>query len=154
VRLRVLQAILAVLVVYAVYSTVNRPQAVEPPPRRPRNPPRVATVPGAAAAVDGSVPVRNLFEYGALPPPPVLSYVAPMKAVETPLPAERPSPAPVKLVGLVRQGDGLRAALAVEGEIVLGDRGQTVNGYTIVSIDEDRGVVLDGPDGKTLELRP
>jgi hypothetical protein len=155
-RLRVLQGVLALLVIYSLYSTGYRPKPVEPPSRRAPHKVRAAApdaVPSGTPLEASSAPRRNLFEYGEAPLPPVRAYVEPMTPIGTP-PATATPAAPVKLVGLVRQGDGLRAALALDGEIVLGAPGQKVSGYTIVSIDEDTGVVLNGPDGRTLELRP
>jgi hypothetical protein len=154
-RLRILQGVLALLVVYSLYSTATRPQPVEPPARRPPQKTRAAApdaVPGGTTVDLSTPPRRNVFEYGEPPRPPVMAYVEPMAPIATP--AATAKPAPVKLVGLVQQGGGLRAALALDGEIVLGEKGQKVGGYTIVSIDEDIGVVLSGPDGETLELRP
>jgi len=154
VRLRVLQGILAVLVLVFLYSSTHPPTGVEPPPRRQRPKSRVAPVgPAAAAESTSGTPKRNLFEYGQAAAPPVMAVVEPMEtAVWTP--AATATRAPIKLVGLVNQAGGLRAALALDGEVVLGKKGETVSGYTIVSIDQDSGVVLNGPDGKTLELRP
>jgi hypothetical protein len=153
-RLRVLQGILALLVAYSLYSTVYRLSPVEPPARRSPPKARAAAsdaVPGGTR-VEASAPRRNLFEYGEAPPPPVMAYVEPLAPTGTPVATATPA-ARVKLVGLVQQPGGLRAVLALDGEIVLGARGQTVSGYTIVSIDEDIGVVLNGPHGETLELR-
>jgi hypothetical protein len=72
----------------------------------------------------------------------------------TPAAVSSPTPAPVKLLGLVQQAGGLRAALALDGDVVLGMQGETVAGYTIETIDEDSGVVLKGSDGRRIELRP
>ena len=153
-RLRVLQGILAVLVLIFLYSSTHPPPGIEPPPPRQRPPSHAAPIgPSAGDDTSGRAPKRNLFEYGQAAPPPVMASAAPVEtAFQTP--SATPTRAPIKLVGLVHQGHTLRAALAMDGEIVLGEKGQSVSGYTIVSIDDDRGVVLSGPDGTTLELRP
>jgi hypothetical protein len=152
VRLRVLQGVLVVLVVIALITNLRKPHGIDPPPKR-RPPSRVAAAPSQAADSAAVRLHRNIFEYvdRATPPPP-----APMRAA-SPIPAvatASPTPAPVKLVGIVKGERGLRAALAVEGEVVLGSRGEKVRGYTILTIDEDTGVLLSGPNGEKLELRP
>jgi hypothetical protein len=58
----------------------------------------------------------------------------------------------VRLVGLLRRGGRLRAALAIVGETVVLAPGESSGGYSVVSIDEDEGVTLRGPDGSTVTL--
>jgi hypothetical protein len=64
-----------------------------------------------------------------------------------------PSPSPlVRLVGLLRRGGHVRAALAVAGETAVLGAGESAAGYTVVSIDEDDAVTLRTPDGSTIVL--
>jgi hypothetical protein len=52
----------------------------------------------------------------------------------------------VRLVGLVRRPGGLRAAVAIAGEVVILRPGESSGGWTLVALDED-GARLRGPDG-------
>jgi hypothetical protein len=148
----VLQGVFLVLVVIAVVSNLRKPRGIDPPEKR-RLPARShAEVP---AVPESGTPrlTRNLFEYGER------AATAPPVAIRTPAPTEATppptaTPAPVRLVGIVQAAGGLRAALAMDGEVLVGFRGEKLRGYTIVAIDEDSGVVLKGPDGEKLELRP
>jgi hypothetical protein len=154
VRLRLLQAVLAVLVGVAIVSNLRKPKGVEPPPTRPLPSHAGVRAPSPAGAAATTQLRRNIFQYGERVAPPSLVVRTPAP-VTTVRPADPPpTPAPVKLVGIVQGAGGLRAALTMDGEVVLGSRGEKVRGYTIVTIDEDRGVVLSGPDGEKLELRP
>lgn len=69
-------------------------------------------------------------------------------------PAATPEPpAPVRLVGFIRQGGELRAALAVLGRVALVAEGETVEGYEVVAVEQDVGVEVRFPDGTERELR-
>ena len=153
-RLRAMQAVLAVLVVVMIWSwTRTPPSTVRPPSSRPARP-SAARPRASAPALDLDATVRrNLFEYGEAPARATAVYVPVTPTAATPMPIATAAPPPLKLVGLVQQAGGLRAALAVEGDIVLGAPGQEVAGFTITSIEEDGGVVLRAADGTTLELR-
>lgn len=94
--------------------------------------------------------LRNPFEFGSRPREPAPSPAATSAPSHGVLPTEPPPP-PVRLVGFVVRGEGLRAALVVEGETVLLAVGETALGYTLVSADPGEGVRLTGPDG--LEFR-
>ena len=153
-RLRLLQVVLAVLVAVAVVSNLRKPKGVEPPPTRPAPSRAGVRAPRPTDAAATTRLRRNPFEYGERAAPPSIAVRTPVP-VATMRPADPPpTPPPVKLVGIVHGASGLRAALTMDGEVVLGSRGEKVRGYTIVTIDEDRGVVLSGPDGEKLELRP
>jgi hypothetical protein len=74
-------------------------------------------------------------------------------ALATPRPFEEPAaPAPLRLVGLVRRAGVLRAALVVDGEVVLASVGDTVSGYRVLSLDEDVGVRVRDPQGLEMAL--
>ena len=63
-----------------------------------------------------------------------------------------PPPAPaVRLVGLIRRGGALKAALQIHGESVTVGMGDSAGGYAVVAIDED-GVRLRAADGTILTL--
>jgi Tfp pilus assembly protein PilP len=66
------------------------------------------------------------------------------------VPAAPTTPA-VRLVGLVRRGGVLKAALSVGGETVYVGTGEAAGDYRVVSIDED-GVRLRAADGSILTL--
>jgi hypothetical protein len=48
----------------------------------------------------------------------------------------------------------VQAALTILGETVVLATGESSDGYTVLSIDEEEGVRLRGPDGVTLVLAP
>src|SRR5687767_13381080 len=150
-RPRVMQGLLAALLVVFVYSSIRRPPATEPPPKRVRRPSRSVDAPVPVPLPDAAGDRRNPFEYAEAAQARPRAYVPPPVAVAA-TPTETPAPT-IKLVGLVQQAGGPRAALALHGQIALGAQGQDVHGYTIVSIDEDAGVVLTGPDGRSVTLR-
>jgi hypothetical protein len=72
--------------------------------------------------------------------------------------ASGPSPAasanPLRLIGLVRKGGTLKAALSMFGETVVLGEGEESRGYRVLSVDEESGVRLKGPDGSELSLAP
>ena len=94
---------------------------------------------------------RNVFEYAprpavdAPPRPP-----APM-VMDAPPVVVPPLAPPVRLVGLVRGGGTLKAALQVHGDSMTVGLGEAAGGYTVVAIDDD-GVKLRAADGTTLTL--
>ena len=59
----------------------------------------------------------------------------------------------MRLVGLVRRGGALRAALAIEGETVVVGTGERAGAYIVIAVEED-GVRLRAADGATITLRP
>jgi hypothetical protein len=65
-------------------------------------------------------------------------------------PAATPPPGP-RLVGLVRRGGRLMAALSVEGEVELAGPGQSVGEVTVLSVGEE-GVRVRRADGSELTL--
>lgn len=120
--------------------------AVEPAPAPAQGvPPAPASVPRLA---------RDPFRYAD--PTHGLEVAAPGPTAE-PLvpdaPAPRATPAPVRLLGFVRQGASLKAVLSVFGTLVVAEAGQNAEGYRVVSVDEDAGVTLRSRDGAELRLR-
>ena len=153
-RPRVLAFVIAGLLI-TIASYLCKPAPVEPPVRRERPTSRDRPSPVARGAAAANKPVlrRNLFEYGGASGRAPVPAVAPRAATEAP-PPPTPTRAPVKLVGVLEQAKGLRAAIAIEGDLVLAEAGQRVGSYTVVSIDVNEGVVLTAPDGQELWLRP
>ena len=101
-------------------------------------------------------PARDIFRYAEAPapasrPPAVRPATAGLAARATLAP---PPPLPLRLVGLVRRAEGLRAAVATSAGVVLVGPGDGVSGYTVVSVDEERGLRLRGPDGEEHVLEP
>jgi hypothetical protein len=102
--------------------------------------------------------LRNVFEYAeasvrAAGPPRAVRSVAPTVVTEPRVPLPPPPPA-VRLVGLLRRGSHLKAALAITGETYVLGSGESAAGYTVVGIDEDEGVRVKMPDGSTIVLAP
>ena len=101
-------------------------------------------------------PGRDIFRYAEAPPaaPHALatrSALASLAASAT----LAPSPAlPLRLVGLVRRADGLRAAVATSAGVVLVGPGDSVSGYTVLGVGEELGLRLRGPDGIEHVLEP
>ena len=112
-----------------------------------------ATLVGDPSATP-SPSLRNVFEYvsaASRPAPPAPSTaVAPVSSA-----ALAPPPAPpLRLVGLLRRGAQVKAALAILGETVVLASGESAGGYTVMAIDEDEGVRVRTPDGSTIVLVP
>ena len=149
-RVLVLAAAIAVVAVYLLRDAGSG--ASDRPAEPPRLVPPPPTLPPPLAAPLRPT-TRNVFEYGDAGRPAATprASLAPARPAPEPLPS--PSPA-VRLVGLVRRGGQLKAALAIAGETVLLGAGDSAAGYTVTSIDEDEGVRVRGPDGVTLQLAP
>ncbi len=123
-------------------------------------PPRPA--PAALRSVPAPVPpaatpsLRNVFEYLDRPAPVPGRALPPRESAPVAPPSAEPREAasPVRLVGIVRRGGELAAALSIDGEVVVLAKGETASGYAVLSIDEDEGVSLRGRDGATVRLVP
>ena len=59
----------------------------------------------------------------------------------------------VRLVGILRRGGKLHAALSVRGEVVVAAVGESPAGYSVVSIDPSSGVVIADPSGERIRLQ-
>lgn len=105
-----------------------------------------------AAPTEDPVPAppfaRDPFRFGFGPDPALAVRARPPVAPEPIAPA--PTPSPVRLVGLVRRGGVLNAAIAVGGEVALAAVGESAFGYSVRGIDEDTGVRVQTPDGAEL----
>jgi hypothetical protein len=128
-----------------------------PEPSVPR-PPRRAAADARPAPPETPAPGasdRNVFEFveAAAPRATAPPKPTPIPSVEAPPSPPAPPPA-VRLVGLVHRGGALRAALSVRGTVVILGLGEESEGYRVLSIDEDIGVRLAGPDGAEQVLAP
>jgi hypothetical protein len=133
------------LVALVLAGRSDRPSAAPSDPRPSAMPPvpTVNTEPSVPAGETAARPLRDLFRYAdeapAVRPAPVVAVARPPAAAASPEPL-------VRLIGLVRQPGGLRAALAIRGEVVLLRPGEAAEGWTLVALDEAEAR-LRGPDG-------
>ena len=123
-----------------------------PPAAAP--PERVVTSTPPAKPVPLSPPLlRNPFEFATRRVEPVPAPVPPSGVGRSDASSvAEPAPPPVRLVGFVQRGDGLKAVLVVEGETVVLAQGESVGGYTVMSVDEAEGVRLTAPDRSEIGL--
>lgn len=124
-----------------------------PPPRPPASAPaeQASRAPVPLARADSDLDaIRDIFRFGDAPQPDRPSEAgAPDRPEATPA---APTPPPgARLVGLVRRPGGLRAALALEGEVVLLGAGDSALGYTVLDVSEERVIVRD-PGGEEIAL--
>lgn len=133
-----------------------------PPPAGPEGPMRTRGGQEATPREDAESdlmpppPARDIFRYAESAPPPRTAPVAarPRTAIEAPEPLPPPMPPPVRLVGLVRRAEGLRAAVATAAGVAVVGPGDVFEGFTVVSLDEDRGLRLRAADGREIVLQP
>lgn len=136
-----------------LFALAWSPAVVIPGPRVERpHATSAATLP-AAPSVGAPTRLRNVFVYDEPPPvtSPARSY---LPEVAVPPPLTLPPPNPVSLVGFVRQGDALRAAVSIHGSVSVLAKDESADGYVVLAIDEDRGVTLRAPDGTEATLAP
>lgn len=144
-RARLLAGAGALIAALALAGRWTGPAAAppDPPPE-----PAATAVPSGERASPGDDeaprPLRDPFHYADERDSRAAS--AATRFTEEPAPTAAPEP-PVRLVGLVRQSGGPRAAVAIAGEVVLLRPGETAHGWTLVALDED-GARLRGPDGR------
>lgn len=122
-----------------------------PGPAAPSRP-AVSRPPAPADAAEVTAPARNVFEYAVGDPPPEAAPADTSAAVPPPAAPEPPLPVPVRLIGLVRRGGGLKAAVSIEGRVVVLGPGESAEGYTALTVDEESGARLRGPDGSEMVL--
>ncbi|HEY6553786.1 MAG TPA: hypothetical protein VI669_10540 [Vicinamibacteria bacterium] len=138
--------VLAVLLLVAAVHFWREPRRAATPasPREKEGPARPTATP-IASGTPSAPHSRDPFRF-ALPRPIASARRAPSPAEIRPSPG--PTPARVRLVGLVRRGGVLRAALVVDGDVVLVAAGETMSGYRVVSLDEEGGVRLRDAQGR------
>ena len=146
-------AALAAVLAFYLLREAGGPGPAPGGPDTARTGPPVTLVGDPSAAPSPSL--RNVFEYvsaasrPALPAPRMA--VAPVASAAM---AFSPAPPPVRLVGLLRRGAQVKAALALMGETIVLASGESAGGYTVMAIDEDEGVRVRTPDGSTIVLVP
>jgi hypothetical protein len=95
--------------------------------------------------------IRNIFRYADQVPADPDARALPRNPEDDR--EERPaSPSRVRLVGLVERVDGLAAALAVDGEVVLLSEGDSAGDVTVITVGEET-VVLRTAEGERYTLR-
>jgi hypothetical protein len=155
-RQRILLGVLAVLAVVSWrLSAQNAARMAVPPLPEDARPDRagVPERPAAPAARGDTKITRNPFEYGGG------SVPRETRPPRTPAPAglprevAEPTPPRVRLVGVVRPpAGGARAALSVDGEVLLLAPGGSADGYTLLEILDDQGVRLRTPSGEEVTV--
>ena len=142
-------AALLLAVLTAVFLVRTDPGPVSPTRLQPD--PVASTAPRAAARKPPQL-TRDPFQYadrqGASAP-----RVARGEPVAAPPPSTPAAAVSIRLIGFVR-GDTLRAALVIDGEVVLVGVGEKPLGYEVVEVDEDSGVRMRDRSGETFTLIP
>ena len=155
-RLRLLGLAVALALVFAVL-TRGLPAPREAPQTKAPRAPVSAHGPAAAGLVEPDPlpppPARDIFRY-AEPAPPPPSSVRVRATPEAVSPVTLPPPFPLRLVGLVHRSEGWRAAVATSTGVVLVGPGDAVSGFTVLWVDEERGLQLRGADGAEYLLAP
>jgi hypothetical protein len=156
-RQRILFALLGLTVALSAWLTFqNRRAAHLPASYTEHRPPRAAKAPALPGAAGSTTPEfrlrRNPFEYADATAAPARTA---LRAARTAAPTAAPTPeADVKLVGIVRGGSGLRAALSVEGTVAVLSVGESAEGYAVLDINEETGVRVRTPAGREILLTP
>ena len=142
----VLAVVVAVLLLREPGPGASARPAEEPAPRPSASPAR-------AADPDLPWPARDPFRYAEEHRQGTASAVPAIKAAPSP-PVPVPSANPLRLIGVVRKGGTVKAAVSMWGETVVMAEGEESRGYKVLSIDDEGGVRLRGPDGSELTLPP
>ena len=104
-------ALAAVLGAGILFALAWSPAVITPGPSSDR--PRAAAAASASAVPDGTVPgrLRNVFAYEEPAPESMAPPIVPVPEVSVPPTLALPPPSPLALVGFVRQGGVVRAAI-------------------------------------------
>ena len=116
--------------------------------------PRRSAPPARAADPDLPWPGRDPFRYAEEHRQGTVSARPAIEAAPSPPPVPVASANPLRLIGVVRKGGTVKAAVSLWGETVVMAEGEESRGYKILSIDDEGGVRLRGPDGSELTLPP
>ena len=122
-------------------------------PAENRAPP-LSAPPARAADPDLPWPARDPFRYAEEHRQGATSAPAPINAAPSPAPAPTASANPLRLIGVVRKGGTVKAAVSLWGETAVMAVGEESRGYKVLSIDDEGAVRLRGPDGSELTLPP
>ena len=152
-RVLVLVAVTAAAALYLI-RVAGGPDDSSSTPDSARAPARARAI--AEPVVVPSASLRNVFEYADAPVRAAMGPARPAPVAPAAVAPVAPPPAPpaVRLVGLLRRGSQLKAALAIIGETYVLASGESAAGYTVMGIDEDEGVRVKMPDGTTTVLVP
>lgn len=148
-RARLLLLALAIAVLAVPWSRETG-RALAPPPADPKDP----VLPSPPRTMGEPTPWpasgRDPFRFPGSEP----RAEEPRQAVAAPADRATPPPPahPVRLFGLVRRPSGLKAALAMDGEVVLAAVGDNIGGFLVLSIDEEGFVRLRDRDGLEVTL--
>ena len=148
-------SVLALAVVCAVAWT-PRPRA-ETPPTTPVQPSIAPASPDPGSDGRDAMPERNVFRFvepEREAPPPAPRALAPLMVPPPLAPVDTSASEPIRLVGFVRRGGSVRAALSLEGSVSVVGVGEEAGGYSVLAVDEDAGVTVRTPDGAELLLAP
>lgn len=157
--MRVAVSVAALALAAALLLRPAAPGASAPPPRTEQRPARPAAAPSAPAV---AAPARDIFSYssedeGGLSGP-VAAGDGDAATLSAPPPLHEPAPPAAaegpRLVGLVRRAGTLKAALFVDGEVVVVGPGDRAGGYRVVAVDEEEGVRLVDEAGTMVTLPP
>jgi hypothetical protein len=151
VRVALTVAALVVLAAALIRQTSPGASARPAEGRRPSPPPRAEFTPGLVAP-----PARDVFRYTGSGDAETAASArgASVGAELVAPPALSPPPSAPKgprLIGLLRRGGVLLAALWVDGETLVVGEGGSAGGYTVVAVD-DEGVTLRDAAGSTVTL--
>jgi hypothetical protein len=155
-RQRILLGILVVLVAVSWWLKAENAARIAAPTTRRARPghgERDAAVSISLGGADTRI-TRNPFEYGggAAPREPRPGRT-PRPASEALAEVEPAPPLRVRLVGVVRPSSGpVKAALSVDGEVVLLAPGGAAEGYTVLEILDDQSVRVRIPSGEDVTL--
>lgn len=143
----------ALLFVVALTRGAGPTATPAPPTSAARMPQRSPLAVEPSASPDPPPSTRNPFVYdgdsSSLRGDAAMAQQAPALA-----PPDPPVPEPVHFVGFVRRAGGLQVALSIEGQIEVVAAGEEASGYRILSVDEESGVQIRGPDGLERTLAP
>jgi hypothetical protein len=118
----------------------------------PRNT-QTTPAPAQAIAANPKTPslTRDLFRYRDEAAVPAQSIVASAPQQDA---APAPTPAPIRLVGFVKNASGRKAALSLDGGVQVVSVGSVCRGLRVISIDEEEGVRLRDDQGRETLLSP
>jgi hypothetical protein len=158
-RQRLLLGLLGLSLLLAAYLSWAPRAPARMPAYTPRRPRRSVIAAPPSTDPAGATPAprlqRNPFEYGGVPAAAAAPPHTAKVPARTPPTATEATPEPkVTLVGIVHRGTGSRAALNIEGTVVVLDVGESAEGYTVVAVDEDTGARVRTPDGHEITLAP
>jgi hypothetical protein len=141
------------LALFAVFLTRGAGPGPAPPPAE-TFPIEAAPATQPTAAIPDLGRARDPFRYLEEPAPLRSDPRPPPRALEEEIAAVAPSPPPIRVLGFIRRGDSLLAALSVHGVVVTAGVGESAESHLVLAIDEDAGVRLRAPDGAEVLLVP